>query len=439
MNLERFRDLVLELVDENPFAVRAALRILRVEPTTEVPTLAVTMEARPRLLVNLDFVTAHCQGDAEVKAVICHEFLHVLLRHVDGALPLTPARHLAFDAVVNALIHRELGPGASRMMSRYYAEAEGPMKLLRPPEEAERAALERSASPGGGVTGWERAWDYLYAGILVADDIEELAAQLGVPDRLFAVLLGDHDALGRPVSGPMAEALGEALRTMNGSGVWRYLRSRGMGANPYEALVTASGDRLDRWRRTALAVLRRHLVLDPRSRATEPRPFAYRVPVLSPGDRRAFLRSLWSPFLPEASWSGENLRPVGTAHVYLDLSGSMSPEMPQLVALLALLGRHIRRPFWAFSDEVSPALISRGQLRGKTSGGTRLGCVLEHVAEHRPPAAVIVTDGYIEELAPELLSRAAGTRLHALVTRDGNPSILHRAGLPYTQLERYPP
>ena len=65
-------------------------------------------------------------------------------------------------------------------------------------------------------------------------------------------------------------------------------------------------------------------------------------------------------------------------------------------------------------------------------------CVIEHVARTRPAAAVVVTDGYIEPLGKNVLQRAAGTRLHAIVTRDGHPAALGRAGIPYTQLGRLP-
>ena len=81
MSEARFRDLLIELIDENPFAIRAVLKIIDTEFTCNVPTLAVTCEDRPRLLVNLKFVQQHCTTDDHVKAVICHEFLHVLLRH----------------------------------------------------------------------------------------------------------------------------------------------------------------------------------------------------------------------------------------------------------------------------------------------------------------------------------------------------------------------
>jgi hypothetical protein len=50
MNIDEplFRGLLQELVDENPFAIRAVLKILGLEFTDTVPTLAVTCEERPR-------------------------------------------------------------------------------------------------------------------------------------------------------------------------------------------------------------------------------------------------------------------------------------------------------------------------------------------------------------------------------------------------------
>ena len=133
MTPEVFRHIYRELIDDNPLAVRAVLKILTTEFTTRVPTLAVTCAERPTLLVNLAFVSEHCRTDDEVRAVIVHEFLHVLLRHTEQFSAVTDAEHLALDAVINAIIHRTLGPAASRMMSRYYAHAEGAFVLLRPP------------------------------------------------------------------------------------------------------------------------------------------------------------------------------------------------------------------------------------------------------------------------------------------------------------------
>jgi hypothetical protein len=65
-------------------------------------------------------------------------------------------------------------------------------------------------------------------------------------------------------------------------------------------------------------------------------------------------------------------------------------------------------------------------------------CVLAHVATHRPRAAVVVTDGYIEPLGADDVAMVRATRLHVLVTRDGTTVPFARVGLPYTQLGKVP-
>jgi hypothetical protein len=66
------------------------------------------------------------------KALLFHEFLHVVLRHTEARREFTPERHLALDAVINAIIHRQLGEAYSSMMAEYYGGASGLTKLLRP-------------------------------------------------------------------------------------------------------------------------------------------------------------------------------------------------------------------------------------------------------------------------------------------------------------------
>jgi len=437
MNAEYFHALYRELIEENPFAVRAVLKVLQVEFTETVPTLAVTCETRPRLLVNLAFLKKHCRTDQHVKAVICHEFLHVLLRHTERIAGFSPAEHVAFDAVINAIIHRELGDDYSEFMSRYYAKEKGVRRLLRPPTRTERTPDFGSRSP------LMRAWVSLYNGLLIADDIADLARDVldvkTVPST-GTVLIGGHDHTEFVGELPevLQEALDQALKSMNGCGIWRSPKERGVGANAYRAAIPGVSEGVQRWRRETLEVLRRHLVPDPKAVRHDTRPLHFTVPVLSPGDRRATLRALWSPLLPEALWSTEQRLRSGTAQVYLDVSGSMNAEMPLIIGLLARLGRFIHKPLWAFSNVVAKAEIVNGRLLADTTGGTSMACVLEHIAETRPAAAVVVTDGYIETLSPGLLAGVRGTRLHVIVTRDGSPAMLQRAGISYSQLSRLP-
>jgi len=457
MKAAHFEALLQELIDENPFAIRAALQILKVEYTESISTLAVTCEAQPRMLVNLGFLGRHAHTETQAKAVIVHEFLHVLLRHTEGRQPITPARHLAFDAVINAIIHRQYGEPYSSMMATYYADAKGQQKLLRPMNEAELDWLHRHGSTNTrNVPQWAQAWHGLYSGRLVADDIESLAGTLNVSVLLpprganfgpFTLdpqvanvgdLLGNHDDLGQELEGALAKAVESALNQMNGHGIWRSPGERGVGGPMVDALFPSDKTPMRAWEAKALAVIRRHITPDRHSRSHYEELGRYRIPVLSPSDRRAFLQAQWSPFLPESSWAGHRLQRDGTAQVYLDVSGSMNAEMPLVVGLLNRLGRHIRRPFWAFSDHVAPAVIENGKLRTSTTGGTSMQCVLVHVAKTRPDAAIVVTDGFIESISRSLVAQTHGTRLHVLVTRDGNPALVAKAGLPYTQLEKVP-
>ncbi|MHA7816148.1 MAG: hypothetical protein ACX93N_06705 [Pseudohaliea sp.] len=436
MKESAFRALLGAMIDENPLAVRALLRIVSVEFTDTVPTLAVTVEERPRLLVNLAFIARHCANETQVKAVVLHEFLHVLLRHTERFTPGDIAQHLAFDAVINAIIHRSLGPDYSAMMAAYYADVAWPWKLLRPPLDEERY--------GGGPRHHLLApWRDLYAGRLCADDIGALARQLKPRTRSpKRVLLGGHQRCEASriakASPALGEALDRALRAMNGHGIWRGPR-RGVGPRARSLREAAASTARKRWRRQVRRILEQHLQPDLEGARSWVRTDDAQLPVLNASDRRAFSRALWSPLLPAVAWPSERQRPTGRAHVYLDVSGSMNAEMPELIALLNSLGRYIRRPFWAFSDKVSPALIRNGVLETDSSGGTTMACVLRHLARHRPPAAVVLTDGYIESLEPAQVKDACATaRLHAIVTRNGSAQALRDAGIPYTQLGGLP-
>jgi len=176
MNAMQVRALMHELMDENPFAIRAVLKILVVEFTDAVPTLAVTNEPQPRLLINLKFIDQHCRTEEHVKALLCHEFLHVLLRHTDEPGAPSKARHLALDAVINAIIHRQLGETYSSLMSSYYGQARGLATMLRPMDGIELVRYRSHTHPGNQpVPAWWNAWAGPYEGKLPAGRLKPTA------------------------------------------------------------------------------------------------------------------------------------------------------------------------------------------------------------------------------------------------------------------------
>jgi len=288
------------------------------------------------------------------------------------------------------------------------------------------------------------AWHALYQGKLVVDDIKELAMDVAHSDDdkkhswTISSLLGGHETLGEPLSEELEDALDQAMKTMNGHGIWRSPHSRGVGASGYDAVFSATDIKMEEWVKATRDILRKYLQPDKLSRRSIEERKEHCLPVLSPRDRRAFFHATWNPFIPEACWENWIKRSEGLAQVYLDVSGSMHAEMPFIISLLGQLRQYIKTPFWAFSDEVAPARIEAGQLITRTTGGTSLRCVLAHIAKTSPISAVIITDGYIEEIAKTEIQKIKPTKLHAIVSRDGNAATLERAGINYSQLERIP-
>jgi hypothetical protein len=440
-----FEAILLELIEENALACQGILSISKVVYTDSVPTLAVTLrDDPPKLLVNLEFVREHCTKEEHVKTVLLHEFLHVLLNHTGEYEVANPAVNLALDAVINHIIHRSCGLEYSDFFRRYYRGAKGWQQLLVPP--LYRAHLPNEFQGDPDIRPIKSLRWGLWLGRVLADDILDLASDLpygalNLPGG--SEFIGNHapsqqPGMGGPGSELVVEALTRTFRQLNGEGIFREPKDHGCAAPPVDHGWAAHDEKMRRWERTAWEVLRPLLTPDPKSQRFDWEDRRAVLPVLNGSDRRGFLRSLWSPLIPEISWDLPERRMAGTTVVYLDVSGSMEAEMQSLVTLLNRLRRWIRLPFWAFSNEVAPAIIVKGVLKTRTTGGTAMNCVLEHLAETRPERALVITDGYIEQCDPGLLAAARGTAIHALVSRDGSPGELERAGIGCTQLSVHP-
>src|SRR5262249_60211134 len=91
---------------------------------------------------------------------------------------------------------RECGPGAWALLPRSSADAKALRKMLRPMNEAGGNWYAKPSYPLHNLPQWAPAWHALYAGRLVADDIEALASDL----EKTAGTLGSSG--GRAVSGP---------------------------------------------------------------------------------------------------------------------------------------------------------------------------------------------------------------------------------------------
>ena len=439
---ELFGSILSELIEENPLACRTLLRIADVEFGNAVPTLAMSLGAeRPTMHVNLEFLSKHCLNEFHVKALIMHEFLHVLLNHTEKFKSMTPELNLALDAVINAIIHRMMGHEYSDMMSRYYKDAVGPLRLLRRKTVKEETDGSLSVSE----TAFYELWKSLYQGQLVADDLIEIAHKLGsglISMKITGAdtFLGNHSPdskeVGR-VSESVKRALEVTIKSTNGQGVWRDPNVRGVGKGKEVRRFWLKESHLRYWEKEALSALKRCVTPDRNSANFDTTETSMSLPVLNTRDKRGFISSLGSPILPDILWTTAKRKPIGTTQIYLDVSGSMDSEMDAIVGLLGRLKKWIRLPFWAFSDIVAPATIKDGKLVTSTTGGTSIDAVLKHIAQTKPKRAVIVTDGFISPCNAHLLASVREQRLFAIISHGGDPSEIERSGIPYIQLPRF--
>lgn len=420
-----FQSILLDLIEENSFACRAALSLSEVRFSSGVETACVTIQRRPILKVNPEFLRQHCQTEAHVKAVLIHEFLHILLRHTFEIRNISPLLNLALDATINAMIHRKLGPEYSSFMSTYYAKAKGPLKLLRPPIPNEQYPVQSEQ---------QRLWIDIYRGHAQYQDVIEFFKGKALLSLEWAmrdsrpVFIGNHDpntpfdVLDLPEA--LAKRLRESARILAGDDSMpgnRFQKPHSIDIPPAER------DDIAAWKAQTFALLRRLSVSDTNAAKLLPMPASVRLPIPSSSDRRGLLRLLWNPLLTDMSWDLTQSVPIGSVLVYLDVSGSMDRELQAIVQLLKRCGPAIRRPFFAFSTLVTPATIKNDRLVTASTGGTELRPVIEHLRATRPPKALVITDGYVEKLNPADAA-TPHTHVEALLSPHGDDSILRKIG-----------
>src|SRR5438105_3374123 len=176
------------------FELETLCRLAGIAASREVETAAVTCEGRSRLLINPDFVAAHCQRDEHLFLLVMHELWHVILAHTRLWPRPTPNHNIAFDAVINAGLARQHPEPEYRGFFETLNPANAfPALLLRPPVGWPSAPLYPRASVPQGTNGLMRR---LYPPPGVTTVAEPLY------EELLAVLeRSHHDTTGRGTGG----------------------------------------------------------------------------------------------------------------------------------------------------------------------------------------------------------------------------------------------
>jgi hypothetical protein len=411
-------------------AFRRLLALLDVEASDAVPTAAVTLGARSRLLINPAFVAARCETDHDLVMLVLHELFHVALGHTRLLPRVTPAQNWAFDCVINAqLCLTYPQPHWTALLRRCYAPDVFPEALLRPPVGWGKDQERWLPGPAGQVHRAlydDRSASYTDLYALLTTVLAPGEGRTGEGEALGRHrLLGDH--------GDHAEdcAPADVLREVRGIvAEWpmeRRVSGRDQGGALEQSAVAAANAhaavvRTIRQALLSVADLGQGMRGPP---AREPAPVPGLLPYAPRPQRADFVRqALGSPALLHAATVVAD-RPVRRerVHLYLDVSGSMDGCLPVLYAALRPLEGLLHPQVHLFSTVVHD--LELPQLRRGvrvTSGGTDVAPVTAHLLAQRIRRAVLLTDGWVGAVPAEharSLSKR-GARCAVVLTAKGD-------------------
>ena len=415
---QRIRDIIADVITENPMACRSLLEISAIEFTDRVPTMAVSLGEQPVLCINLGFCTTHLRSENDVKCVLLHEFLHVLMLHTSIYQACDPMLNVALDAIINAVIWREQ-PDYAEFFSRFYT-AKPPQVLLRPMDWTyhNQPCWE-----------WRFIHDRIYQRGYCADELYELLNVLRKQTRCdnwdSVMLLGNHEP--KPIGDATRQVLDGIMEKMTGVDIWRRSDKPGAGSTLYLENRNLKNFRMNRWNQTATALIRK-CVLPEKGQGHRQQGTAVAMPVLSPTDRRSFIRFRTGGIIPYSihTLSHSGLREQAT--VFLDVSGSMNPELDALASLLYRLRDLIRLPLLAFSNRIATASFRNGRLQTESTGGTSIDCVFDHIRTQRIKKALIVTDGFLGAMTGHMVKDLDRKNIFFLLTSQHNEHDVREAG-----------
>jgi hypothetical protein len=398
---------ILDCFPSGTYALQALLQLLEISESRNVETAAVECRIQPRLFINPDFVATWAENPEKLLMLVMHELHHVLLGHTRLFSCVTKVDNLVFDAVINALLCRMFpGKAYTSFFTDFYDQNRFPACLLRPPSGWSPGSYPAtpSALRGRKMRALAAVHRSLYSemGATYHEIFDALRYSLTEEMASGVLLLGDHAERGSQFG--QLDARSPLLFDMVRQIVERWpqppdpIRGRSL-----DDILEQEHIRVSRKPSNA-AILRnllRRIGNAGRVERGAPVPGKKTMTISTPlpaFDRRSVvLNALGVPNLLHAAQLDYRHRVHGEkVHVYLDVSGSIGDLKSVLYGALLDCRDFVHPQVHLFSAKVAD--VSASQMRrGEcvSTGGTEIGCVAEHVRDHRIRRAVLVTDGYV--------------------------------------------
>ncbi len=398
---------ILDCFPSGSYALAALLRLMDIVPTEAIDTAAVECRVQPRLLINPLFVERHANTSEKLLMLVMHELHHVLLGHTTLFPTVTPVENFVCDCIINALISR-MFPHEEYLafLTGYYSDTRYPECLLRPvtgwpaigdavppgivrlpeTERARVAAIYRALYSEAGAT-YHEVYEILPE--LIADGFLEgipllgghgpSAATEGDLDRraplLFDIVRDIVEQWPQPPDPIRGRSLADVLKESRIA-----VKTRPSSRTLLRQLIrkVATGGRGGPVRR---------LTMGPEPTTTPIPQFERRSTVMR---ALGIQPLLFASTVAAKRWVAADER----VHVYLDVSGSMDSVCDALYGAVLDCRDQVHPVMHLFSTEIADVtLVELRKGVRRSTVGTAIGCVAEHLEAHRIRRALIITDG----------------------------------------------
>ncbi len=397
---------ILDAIPAGNYAFCALLKLMDIVETETVATAAVECRKAPRFLINPVFVKKHAATTEKLLMLVLHELNHVLLGHTTLFPHVTPADNIVFDAVINSMLSRLYPDKAhTALFTDFYSTEKFPECLLRPP----KGWPERPQCPAGlkklPKELSEKAWRvmkdlYSYEGATY-DSIMVLLKSLEGKGEGTA-LIGSHGKEFNPISNweSVNSEVFEAIRRIVED--WDMppdpLKGRSWNAVMNEYFLRA---RKNLVQKKALVKLIRLVGCKAKSHESREKSDAHTqtLSAIPTSDRRHAVQRLCgfdSLLYRDSSIMKGRSDVTNKVHLYIDVSGSMDHYVDSIYGAALLCCEYLEPHVHLFSTQVHD--ITFGQLKAgvcKSTYGTDISCVTEHMRNHHIKNAVLITDGYV--------------------------------------------
>ena len=397
LSIEDLQWKIYNVFPAGELALDHLLGLLSIKYSTLIPTAAVKNEMPPSLLFNPEFIEKHCKTDEHLLMILMHEMYHVILGHTRLFQVNTLARNFAFDAIINSMICQSM-PGyeyVSFFTSIY--NDDGIEALLRPPElwSPENESRARWKLEGD-LLEIHKAL-YTQEGDLTYRDVfDQVSKRLN--EDTTVLLLGSHDKDKMEDSLIDPDTVKAIVKVVGQWPAFEQMQGRDQGKDIAEHLLelTRPVKSISQIIRKAIAKIARHGQGVQHVYQLAQRETLLPYPTL-PDRRVAVMQSLGqTPVFFRGSALNLCRETVGNVHIYLDVSGSMNLYLDTIFSCLKPIQNWVHPKVHIFSTEVIDYPIQNIlQGRYKSTYGTDINCVLEHIIENKINKAAIITDGYV--------------------------------------------